>query len=62
MPLAEGVVSVCNQVCEYLCVRIARKSYYIHKEIEDDNEKETSNVVGFQAPTITTEEDDEEYD
>ena len=63
MPLAEGITSVCNQFCEYVCILIARKSYYIHKEIEDEEQSQSEepiSVVGFQAPTITTEEDEED--
>ena len=61
MPLAEGITSVCNQFCEYLCILIARKSYYIHKEIEDEEaeNEEPTHVVGFQIPN-TIEEDEED--
>ena len=40
LPIVDGIVSLYNQIVEFLCLKIAAKSYAIKKSIEDEEQEQ----------------------
>lgn len=62
LPIVDGIISLYNQLVEFICVKIAAKSYAIKKTIQSEEEQEPveTQVIGFQVPNEIYEDDDDE--
>ncbi len=62
IPLIDGFLGLFNQILEYVCSKIAVGTYNLKKGLldEDDEEDESSHVVGFALPQIDAEPAEEE--
>lgn len=62
IPLIDGFLGLFNQILEYVCSKIAVGTYNLKKGRldEDDEEDESSHVVGFALPQIDAEPAEEE--
>ena len=59
LPIVDGIVSLYNQIVEFLCLKIAAKSYAIKKSIEDEEQEQIdSQAIGFHV--LNAEDDDDE--
>ncbi len=48
IPLIEGIISLYQQTMEFLCAKIAIKTYEIQKTITNEKEEEIeTNAIGF---------------
>lgn len=52
IPLIDGFLGLFNQILEYICSKIAVATYNLKKDIktEDDEEPQTTQVMGFAIP------------
>ena len=63
LPILDGIVSLFNQFIEFLCLKIAAKSYAIKKMIEsEDQEQNETQAIGFHISNESEENDDEGED
>ena len=63
IPLIDGFLGLFNQILEYVCSKIAVGIYNLKKGLLDENEDEedeSSHVVGFALPQIDAEPAEEE--
>ena len=59
LPFVDGIVSLYNQLIEFLCLKIAAKSYAIKKAIEEEDQEQSDvQAIGFHVSNA--EEDDDE--
>lgn len=61
IPLADAALSIVNQGAEYVCTKIAVKTYEAKSAIQEDKEEpETSSyAIGFACPSCEDEDDEE---
>lgn len=54
IPLIDGFLGLFNQILEYVCSKIAVATYNLKRDIkteDDDEEPQTTQVMGFTIPT-----------
>jgi hypothetical protein len=61
LPILNGIIFLFSQLIEYFCTLITVQTAKIQKEIPEEEELNT-NVIGFQAPDIEENYDDEDED
>ena len=58
MPILDGIISLFNQFVEFLCLKIAQKTYAIKKMLEAENQEVCTQSIGFHVLNEEEENDD----
>lgn len=60
IPISDGLISIFNQFVQYVCTKIAVDTVELKSLIEDEVSEEQTFAIGFQAPSIEEEYEEEE--
>lgn len=62
MPVLDNIMLIVAQFSKYICTILAVKTYLLEKSIPDDECECQTHAIGFEIPSISCDDEDEEED